>query len=159
MVPHQNQGKICTVTVPHDVYRAQAELLDDRCRIIGHQFIGQRPWAIRAMTMPSLIDADDRAIGHEVIPLTCKAVVEKDCPAVQKYDGRTVAARLRVQLSAPYLVVTLRATGLAAFAAAGASAATAATAPRMAPVKVFTIFASGWVCLRAITICHVDHYQ
>jgi hypothetical protein len=38
-------------------------------------------------TAPSLIDADDRAIAHEVIPLTCKAVVEKDCPDVQKYDG------------------------------------------------------------------------
>jgi hypothetical protein len=111
------------------------------------------------MTMRSLIDADDRAIGREIIALLHKAVVEEDRPAVQKYDGRTVAVGLRVQLSAPYLVVTLRATGLAAFAAAGASAATAATAPRMAPVKVFTIFASGWVCLRAITICHVDHCQ
>jgi hypothetical protein len=43
------------------------------------------------MTVPSLIDADDRAIGREIVSLLCEAVVEENHSAVQKYNGCTMA--------------------------------------------------------------------
>src|ERR1700686_4686006 len=109
MIPHQDQGEIGTVTVSHDV--DAAEPLDDCSGVIGHQFKGERPGAVRAMTMPARIDADYRAIGREIIPLPGEIVVKEDHPAVQKYDGRAVAIDLGVELGAPDLVVALRATG------------------------------------------------
>src|SRR5450631_223532 len=104
VIPRQDQRKVTTVTVSHDVDCTKAELLDYCRGVIRHHLVGERPGAIRSVTVPPLIDADDRTIGREIVSLLCEAVVEEDRPPVQKNDRGTVAVRLYIQLSAPHLV-------------------------------------------------------
>lgn len=63
------------------------------------------------MTVASLIDADDRAMGGEVIPLRCKAVIKEQHPAMQKQQRWPVAEGLRIQLGAVDLVEALHSAG------------------------------------------------
>src|SRR5271155_160667 len=63
------------------------------------------------MPISALIDADDGAIGRKIVPLICEADVKEGHPTVQKYNWRSMAVDLRVELRAPYFDVTLGATG------------------------------------------------
>ena len=95
----------------HYVNGAEPKLLDDCCRIVCHDFVGESPRTVWTMTAASLIDPDDRAIGSEIVPLLCEVVIKEQHPAVQKHNRRAVAERLGVQLGTRYLVEPLSGTG------------------------------------------------
>ena len=69
VIPREEQRNIGAVVMSHDVNAAEAELLDDRRRIVCHQFAGESPRAVWTMTMPSLINPDNGATGRDVLPL------------------------------------------------------------------------------------------
>src|ERR1700694_5980740 len=111
MIPREEQSDIAAVTVSHYVNGAEAKLLDDCCRIVCHDFVGESPGAVWTMTAASLIDPNDRAIGSEIVPLLCEAVIKEQHPAVQKHNRRPVAERLGVHLGTRYLGEALSGTG------------------------------------------------
>src|ERR1035438_1020629 len=91
VIPREDQGKIGTVTVSHDVNGTEAELLDDGRSVIRHHPVGERPWPVRTMPIPPLIDADDGAIGGKIVPLLREAVVKEGHSPMQKYNRRSMA--------------------------------------------------------------------
>src|ERR1700724_640934 len=108
VIPREQQRDVTAVALSYHVNRAQPKLLDNRCGIVCHEFVRKCPRAVGTVTVPALIDADNRAIGGEVVALLCEGVVEEQHAAVQKQNWLPVAEGLGVQLGTSYLVEPLR---------------------------------------------------
>jgi hypothetical protein len=121
----QEQANIATVTMFHDGNGAEAERAD-YCRRLSAIILWEETRAVRAMIVPSLIDADDRAIGRKIIALCCEAIVKEDQPPFRNTIGApwsylsvySLMPRTSYNLCLPLELLE--------FAAVGASNATAA---------------------------------
>ena len=103
MFAGEEERYVRAVADSDDIGGTQAERHDDRGRVVGHHLVGKFPRAVGAVSMAALVDADDCAVGHEIVALLRERVVEEGHAAVQEHDRRAVSEALDVELRAAHL--------------------------------------------------------
>ena len=108
MIPCEEEADFAAIAMADHINRADTKLLYEGCGFLCHVVVRKRLFVIRAMTVPPPIDTDDFARGCEVVPLLCKAVVEKNYAAMKEDDRGATAVCLHIKLGAMYHVEAMR---------------------------------------------------